>query len=546
MLGYSYMRFALWAVAAIALATLLVRSARVGLAGDYVDPVSRVTAQDEALYANTSIQMATQGGWLTPEFMGRYALYKPPMLYWLSAASARIFGISKLSLRLPVALIAAISAGFLFLWAAELAGWPAGALALALLVSNHLWHVLSGMAMTDGLLTAFSVVALYAVFADPWLESKAAFWGFTGAVACAILTKGAAGVLPLIVLGAYWVFAPRKYRPRFSRVLLAGAVSVALAAPWFCYQLAVHGRWLRIDSVAVEILGYGAGAPPQTSAENPALFYVMRMALTDPMLLAAALVALPALFVGLRHRSPVAVLLACWLAVTAAAILVWQYRNAAYLLAIVPALVVLAASYGPLAAGTPAKGVLVIAVALVVAKAATPAAPWGMSFAEGTVQPLAPALQSYCTLGRANELIAVGPDDDLYASALPLAGLRYALVGAQLPPAGSYAMDFARMGIIVTADQFDHLSQWLPVFRERLKKWGLDSTKPVGTLIEAATPADLEDVIQSHAASDFLIPDRFPNLTDAAHVRVEAFPGHYFLLARNAERRRAPSYCTAM
>jgi hypothetical protein len=540
------MRFALWVVAAIALATVLARSARVGLAGDYVDPVGRVTAQDEALYANSSIRMATQGGWLTPEFMGRYALYKPPMLYWLSAASARTFGISKLSLRLPVAVLAAISAGLLFLWVAELAEWAAAALALALLVSNHLWHVLSGMAMTDGLLTAFTVAAVYALFADPWLESKWALWGFAGAVACAILTKGMAGVLPLVVLGAYWIVAPRKYRPRFLRVVLAGGLAVALAAPWFCYQLAVHGRWFRTEHVAVEILGYGAGAPPQTSAENPALFYAMRMALTDPMLLAAALVAVPALILALRHRSAPAVLLACWLGVTGTAVLGWQYRNAAYLLPMVPALAILAAAYGPLAAGTPSKGVLAIALALVVAKAITPGAPWGMSFAKGTVQPLAAPLQSYCEMGRSSELIVVGMGDDLYAAALPLARLRYALVGAPALPSGPYIMNFPEMGIVVTAGQFDHLAQWLPIFRERLKQWGLDSTAPVGTLIEAATPAELTDVVRAHPDSDFLMPDRYAGMADAAHVRVEAFPDHYFLLSRHVEARRAPTYCTAM
>ena len=50
----------------LALACLLLRSARVGLAGDYVDPVSRITAQDEAIYANGAIHMAQAGGWIAP------------------------------------------------------------------------------------------------------------------------------------------------------------------------------------------------------------------------------------------------------------------------------------------------------------------------------------------------------------------------------------------------------------------------------------------------------------------------------------------------
>src|SRR5689334_14514034 len=88
------MRAAFYAVALLALASLLVRASRIGLAGDYLDPVGRVAAQDEALYANSSIRLAREGGWLTPKFMGRYALYKPPLLAWTSGISARLLGIS--------------------------------------------------------------------------------------------------------------------------------------------------------------------------------------------------------------------------------------------------------------------------------------------------------------------------------------------------------------------------------------------------------------------------------------------------------------------
>src|SRR5580704_1128078 len=134
------MHRALCAVALLALACLLLRSARVGLAGDYVDPISKVTAQDEALYANSAIHMARQGDWLTPYFMGRLALYKPPLLYWVAGFSARILGVSRLALRLPVALIASLGLGLVFLWVAELRSWQAGACAAVLLASNHLWH----------------------------------------------------------------------------------------------------------------------------------------------------------------------------------------------------------------------------------------------------------------------------------------------------------------------------------------------------------------------------------------------------------------------
>lgn len=94
------MRRALCAVALLALACLLVRAARVGLAGDYIDKISNITAQHEALYAHSAIAMARDGDWLTPRFMGRYALYEPPLLVWTAAVSSKLLGVSRLSLRL--------------------------------------------------------------------------------------------------------------------------------------------------------------------------------------------------------------------------------------------------------------------------------------------------------------------------------------------------------------------------------------------------------------------------------------------------------------
>src|ERR1035441_9430683 len=114
------------------------------------------------------------------------------------------------------------------------------------------------------LLAAFYVGAMFALFADPWLESKWSLGLFSGAVAGAILTKSIAGLLPLGVLGLYWVFAPRNQRPRFGRVVLAGTLAIALGAPWFLYQLAAHGRWFRAEHLNVEILGVGSGQPPPT------------------------------------------------------------------------------------------------------------------------------------------------------------------------------------------------------------------------------------------------------------------------------------------
>ena len=328
------MRRALCAVALLALACLLLRAARVGLAGDYIDPISKITAQDEALYAHSAIAMARDGDWLTPRFMGRYALYKPPLLVWTAAVSSKLLGISRISLRLPIAILSALAVGLIFLWAGELAGWQAGAVAAALLLSNHLWQ-------HDG-------HALH----DRWLAARLLHCGLLRAVlrSLAGIACGPAGFLGrrgcrdphqrdrrACFRWVFWDSTGWPYAARSARLSCASAspasLALALAAPWFLYQFAVHPRWFWTEHIAVEILGFGAGAPPQTSQENQALFYLMRLAVTDPLLLAAAAVAIPAFLSDLRRRTSAPVLLAAWIAVMLAAMLGWQYRNASYLAA---------------------------------------------------------------------------------------------------------------------------------------------------------------------------------------------------------------------
>jgi 4-amino-4-deoxy-L-arabinose transferase-like glycosyltransferase len=291
-------------------------------------------------------------------------------------ARVGLAGVSPLALRFPIALVCALAAGLVFWWAAEARSWQAGAAAVLLLVSDRLWHVLGGMCLPDGLLTAFVTAAMYCLFADPWLESRAAFWGFAGSVAAAMLASGVAGAIPLGILALYWLLAPRNHRPAFARMCAAAAVALALAAPWFVYQALAHRLWFWIP-------GYGAGAPPQTSQENPVLFYAMRALRIDPLLAALALVTLPAFAAELRRRSAPAVLLGCWMGALLAAVFFGQYRNVTCLLPLVPAGAILAASYGTLSEARSAKWLLALALAGFIFKAATPGTPWGISFGEG-------------------------------------------------------------------------------------------------------------------------------------------------------------------
>jgi hypothetical protein len=146
-------------------------------------------------------------------------------------------------------------------------------------------------------------------------------------------------------------------------------------------------------------------------------------------------------------------------------------------------------------------------------------------------------LSEYCERGRANPLVLVEPDDELYASALPLPGARYYQIG-RIPSSGAYGMDFASMGLVLGAAQYDDLDRWLPVFRRHLHEWGMESTEAIGTMIVAASVDELARNIRNHPTTDFFIPERYREAVAASaaldHEIVPMPPARFFLLARES------------
>lgn len=548
MIAANHRKWAL-AVVAISFLLLLVRAARVEIGGDYLDLVARIPAQDEPFYSNSAIHMATEGDWLTPRFMDRYSLFKPPLMTWLAAASAHVFGVSRLSLRLPLALVCSFAAGFVFLIGARIRSPQAGAAAALLVISNHLWNVAAPMVLTDALLATFGVSAMYCLLADSRLESRRAFWGFAISIAAAILTKTVAGVLPLGAFALYWLFGPRELRAPFRRACAAVAAAGALAAPWFIYQLAAHRTWFWTEHVLQEILGFGGGASgQQTTSETQFGFYLSRLLHLEPALFLLVLCSVPAFYIGIRKRRCEAIWLACWLAPVIAAPLLWAYRSATYMIPSIAPLAVAAACYWP----KPKRkfDTLALAAAAALIALLMPRETWGWSFRGGLTNDTAPVVSNYCEMNRGNELVSVEMRDDLYASVLPLTRLRYTIISPSMTGREFILLDFAAMGISITPDQFNHLDRYRAGFVAKLREAGEASGDPIGTLIVATDKNSLLSIVPAHPLSDFLFPDEYRGAVGAAHFDQHeirnAGAGLFYLLSKTKLPRNAPQWSCRM
>ena len=486
-----------------------------GLATAWIDPVAHIQAQDEAVYASIALGMASGNGWLTPKFLGRLALFKPPVLYWLSASAAKLLGPSAFALRLPSLLAGAGTATIVFLWVADQAPITLALAAALLAISSHLMFVLSRVAMTDGLLTFETLLAVWMLARDPRLERASSLWTFGFASGAAILTKGVAGVFPLLVLAILCV--PRG-RPKFARVVAALAITATVSAPWHVYQLARHPHWFWAEYVLTEHWTWGVSAPGQTTQEWQVSFYLDRLIALDPILVAVLLLGL-----GRVHDRAVRALIV----VILAAVLAFQYRNAAYLMPLFPALAV---AMGLAIPTRWSRAALAVTVALFAAKVLAPNQTWGLPFAPEFVNTAYQPLASYAAQHRGRELILIDPDDQFYSSTLGLK-VRYVYLDARRERS-RLPLDFESLGVTVTVDQFARLGELMPVFAEHLRAFDLDSTAPVATVILVRDEREIATLIASHADADFYVPARWADPDQGTHAAVPATSARVFLLAK--------------
>lgn len=494
-----------------------------------------VTAQDEAVYSHAAIRMAESGGWSTPMFLDRFFLYKPPLLYWLSALSVKIFGVKSWALRLPAMLAAACMVGLVFAWVRRDGGWPRGASVATLLLLSPLCLELGRRNMTDSLIALVIVTSVWLVAEDPRLERGVTVAGLAACVGAGILAKSIAGLIPLFILGAIWIASQE--RPRLIRIIAAAGLGIVIALPWFVYQWETHRRWFEAEFVGVELLAYGAMAPPQTNEEWAIFFYPRRLWAACPGLCVAMLFALVGLEEQLRaRRAGAPLVIAAALVTMVAAILGYQYHNATYVLPLLPLMAVAGGLWSrPLGLG--------LAIVLVLFVAALPLRPFrhpGQRIVETAV--------NYCEMGRANELVVIGVGDDFSISTLPLARLRYAIQGAARPT-GGFTLDFRSMGIVLPSGEFQgDLAAARERYAPKLREWGLPDDRALGSVVGWETPADLAKLVEANPERDFLVPYNEAPALEAlgpavASHRMEKRPGALLLLARGAKPHQPHRPC---
>jgi 4-amino-4-deoxy-L-arabinose transferase-like glycosyltransferase len=203
--------------------------------------ISPPSLQDDvdAVQAQIARNMITSGDWVTPRLDGVVYLEKPPLIYWLIAASYNVFGVHDWAARIPIALASIalcwLTAAF-GIWAfGKRAGFYAG---LCMATCVGLW-LFTRVLIPDVILTLTIALAMWALLRVlDQDETHPRTWAYilAASLGVGLLLKSLIGVVFPVAAGLiYLALTGQLFSARSWKRLhpLAGTVIILLiAAPW--------------------------------------------------------------------------------------------------------------------------------------------------------------------------------------------------------------------------------------------------------------------------------------------------------------------------
>lgn len=201
-----------------------------------------LSVPDEGRYTEIPREMVASGDYVTPRLNEVKYFEKPPLMYWLTAASIKAFdldqkGVNEWVLRLWPAFFAVLGALATFLFGNRFYGRTVGLASVGVLSTSLLYYAHSRILILDMPLAGIIACTLFSLFAAsvetrPLQRRLLKTLFFTGCAA-AVLTKGLIGLaIPGCVLVLWSVFQQRLDLMKVAFHPLGIAWFLALVLPW--------------------------------------------------------------------------------------------------------------------------------------------------------------------------------------------------------------------------------------------------------------------------------------------------------------------------
>lgn len=208
------------------------------LSGSVLD----VMEVDAAQYAGMARDMMNEADWTQLHFRGNDYLDKPPLLFWLSAVSFKLFGVHNWSYKLPSILFALLGLYSTYRFARLHHGGAIATRAALMLGTSAAFLLMTNDVRCDTILMGVVITAIW--LGSAWMQERHGWQliGFSVAIAVGMLAKGPIGlVAPVLALGGDLILRRRLVLLRDPRLLLVPLVLAVLLLPMAIGLYQQHG-----------------------------------------------------------------------------------------------------------------------------------------------------------------------------------------------------------------------------------------------------------------------------------------------------------------
>ncbi len=191
---------------------------------------------DESRYVQIAIEMMESGNWTTPTLDAAPYLDKPPLLYWLTATSFSLFGVSETAARIPCVLSALLTVGLVYSLGRRLIGSRAAWCGALSLVLSGGFIFAGRFLLMDSVLTLFTTASLLCGYLATVKGKLNWSWWLVAGVACGlgVLAKGPVALVLCVppIIAARWLRGERT-PSRYVAWAGFGSCVALVALPWF-------------------------------------------------------------------------------------------------------------------------------------------------------------------------------------------------------------------------------------------------------------------------------------------------------------------------
>ncbi len=183
---------------------------------------------DASQYAEISREMLKSGDYLHVYDRGLNYLDKPPFLFWVSAASMKVFGVNNFGYKLPSILFALFALYATYRLARLFYGEVTGRMAALVLATSQGMFLMTNDIRCDTILMAWVITAIWLI-QEWYVQRKPKFilLGFA-AIGFGMMTKGPIALMvPVFCFASDWALK-RQWRNFFRPVYLLGLIIIAV------------------------------------------------------------------------------------------------------------------------------------------------------------------------------------------------------------------------------------------------------------------------------------------------------------------------------